>query len=65
LERDPSSGTDFVRATFSHKGRRKKARHVGNGAGDFTSLRLKRELRQMEMAGPPEFQLGSLQIALQ
>jgi hypothetical protein len=21
--RDPSSGTDFVRATFSHKGRRK------------------------------------------
>jgi len=21
---DPSSGTDFVRATFSHKGRRKK-----------------------------------------
>jgi hypothetical protein len=22
--RDPSSGTDFVRATFSHKGRRKK-----------------------------------------
>jgi len=62
LERDPSSGTDF---TFSHKGRRKKARHVGNVAGDFTSLRLKRELRQMEMAGPPEFQLGSLQIALQ
>lgn len=42
-----------------------KARHVGNVAGDFTSLRLKRELRQMEMAGPPEFQLGSLQIALQ
>jgi len=23
---DPSSGTDFVRATFSHKGRRKKTR---------------------------------------
>jgi hypothetical protein len=23
-ETDPSSGTDFVRATFSHKGRRKK-----------------------------------------
>jgi hypothetical protein len=22
--KDPSSGTDFVRATFSHKGRRKK-----------------------------------------
>jgi hypothetical protein len=40
LERDPSSGTDFVRATFSHKGRRKKARHVGNVAGDFTWLRL-------------------------
>jgi hypothetical protein len=37
----------------------------GNTARDFTSQRLKRELRQMEMAGPPEFQLGSLQIALQ
>jgi hypothetical protein len=37
----------------------------GNIAGDFTSQHLKRELRQMEMAGPPEFQLGSLQIALQ
>jgi hypothetical protein len=24
MERDPSSGTDFVRATFSHKGRRKE-----------------------------------------
>jgi ribosomal protein RSM22 (predicted rRNA methylase) len=24
LERDPSSGTDFVRATFSHKGRREE-----------------------------------------
>jgi hypothetical protein len=23
-DRDPSSGTDFVRATFSHKGRREK-----------------------------------------
>jgi hypothetical protein len=23
-DRDPSSGADFVRATFSHKGRRKK-----------------------------------------
>jgi hypothetical protein len=24
LAKDPSSGTDFVRATFSHKGRRKE-----------------------------------------
>jgi hypothetical protein len=24
IERDPSSGTDCVRATFSHKGRREK-----------------------------------------
>jgi hypothetical protein len=26
MERNPSSGTDFVRATFSHKGRRKNKR---------------------------------------
>jgi hypothetical protein len=25
-DKDPSSGADFIRATFSHKGRRKKVR---------------------------------------
>jgi hypothetical protein len=29
-ETDPSSGTDFVRATFSHKGRREEAPHTVN-----------------------------------
>jgi len=29
MERDPSSGTDFVRATFSHKGRREVAASTG------------------------------------
>jgi hypothetical protein len=27
MDRNPSSGTDFVRATFSHKGRREEARN--------------------------------------
>ena len=37
---DPSSGTDFVRATFSHKGRREKAqRRVNLRSADSTAAR--------------------------
>jgi hypothetical protein len=39
-DRDPSSGADFVRATFSHKGRREEGRnsktHFPGGSKIFT-----------------------------
>jgi hypothetical protein len=36
-DKNPSSGTDFVRATFSHKGRRKEqALYRSHNSGKFT-----------------------------